>query len=89
MSFDKQAASMKREDVVDLLASHHDLRQSHAALSSRVAELTRQLEWFKQQTFGRKSERRLLDPDARQFALGEWGAAEALNRPGFSGDPII
>ena len=58
MTFDEQAATMNREDVATLL--------------SRFDEVTRQLEWFKQQLFGSKSERRLLDPEARQLALGEW-----------------
>ena len=53
---------MTREDVAALLASHDKLVQH--------------LEWFKQQLFGSKSERRLLNPDARQLALGEWGQQE-------------
>jgi len=59
MTFDEQAATMTREDVAGLLASHDRLAQ--------------QLAWLKQQLFGSKSERRLLDSDARQLALGEWG----------------
>jgi transposase len=50
---------MTRGDVAALLASHDRLAQ--------------QLAWFKQQLFGAKSERRLLGPDGRQLALGEWG----------------
>jgi len=63
MTFAEKAATMTREDVAALLASHD--------------KLTRHLEWFKQQLFGAKSERRLLDPDGRQLALGEWGQQEA------------
>jgi transposase len=59
MTFAERAATMTREDVAALLASHD--------------KLTQHLEWFKQQLFGSKSERRLLDPDGRQLALGEWG----------------
>ena len=54
---------MTREDVAGLLASHD--------------RLTQQLEWFKQQLFGSKSERRLLDSDRRQLELGEWGQKDA------------
>ncbi len=50
---------MTRKDVAALLASHD--------------RLTRHLEWFKRELFGSKSERRILDPDGRQLALGEWG----------------
>ncbi len=66
MTFDEQATTMQREDVVTMLASNFQL-------SSRVDELTRQLDWFKQQLFGEKSERRVLDADGRQLSLGEWG----------------
>lgn len=75
MKFDEQAARMKREDIVALLASRDQL-------STRVDELTRQLEWFKRQLFGSKSERRLVDPDWRQLSLGEW------IEPGKSGTEI-
>ena len=70
MSLDEQAAAMDRKDVVALLASHQEI-------TARVAELTRQLEWFKQQLFGEKSERRFLDADSRQLALGEWKSADS------------
>ncbi len=39
-------------------------------LESQVAELTRQLEWFKNQLFGQKSEKR-VDPNPHQMVLGE------------------
>ena len=61
---DEQAASLSRDEIVSLLRSKQEL-------SSRVDELTRQLDWFKRQLFGSKSERRLLSPDAHQLALGE------------------
>lgn len=68
---------MDRKDVVALLASHQKLSTAYVDITTRVAELTRQLEWFKQQLFGEKSERRFVDPDSRQLALGEWKSAEA------------
>ena len=58
MTFDEKAATMNHGDVATLLA--------------RFDEIARQLEWFKTQYFGSKSERRLLEPDGRQLALGEW-----------------
>jgi transposase len=39
----------------------HPLLQENAELKAQVQELTRQLEWFKRQLFGPKSERRLTD----------------------------
>ena len=60
---------MGEEEVAELLASHHTLKESYE-------EQSRQLEWFKRQLFGRKSERRLCDVDGRQLTLGELPAAE-------------
>jgi transposase len=59
MTFDERAATMTRKDVAALIASHDRLSQ--------------QLAWLKQQLFGSKSERRLLESGGRQLALGEWG----------------
>ncbi len=73
MTFDEQAATMKRKDVAALLASHQQFVESNQQLAARVEELTRHLEWFKQQVFGSKSERRLVESDSLQRALGEWG----------------
>ena len=70
MTFDEQAATLDRKQVAELLASRE-------AQSTEIAELRRQLEWFKQQMFGSKSERRLLDPDGRQLSLGEWKQEDA------------
>lgn len=77
MTFDEQATQLDHDEIVALLSSQHGLRQSNDALSTRVDELTRQLEWFKQQLFGSTSERRILDPDGRQLALGEWKSGDA------------
>jgi transposase len=73
MTFDEQAATMNRKDVAAMLASRQQFAESNQQLAARVEELTRHLEWLKQQVFGSKSERRLLDADRRQLALGEWG----------------
>jgi transposase len=52
-------------------------RTQIAELLARNAELTRQLDWLKRQLFGTKSERRFVDPDARQLSLGEWKQEDA------------
>ncbi|MBI5616742.1 MAG: hypothetical protein HY943_10665 [Gammaproteobacteria bacterium] len=42
-----------------------------AQIESQVRELTQQLEWFKRQLFGRKSEQRLLvDPAVQPLLIG-------------------
>lgn len=62
---------MKREEVVALLVSHEQLSALCSTLASHNQDLTRQLDWFKQQIFGQKSERRAPELDARQLTLGE------------------
>jgi len=66
MTFDERAATMTREEVAELLASHEQLTAS-------LDELRRQVEWFKRQLFGSKSDRRVVVPDGRQLFLGEAG----------------
>lgn len=57
MSHDERAQAMSKEEIVALLVAYEDIARQNA--------------WFKQQLFGQKSERRPLDPDARQLMLGE------------------
>lgn len=45
--------------------------QMLAAKSEQVTALQQQLDWFKRQLFGQKSEKRLPDPPAQQMSLGE------------------
>lgn len=46
-------------------------REQVGSLLDAVGELSRQVEWFKRQLFGQKSERRLVDPDPTQGSLGQ------------------
>jgi transposase len=70
MTLEEQAATLRPDEIIALLVSQHELRQQNA-------ELTRQVEWFKRQLFGRKSERRLREPDAQQLPLAGLLPAEA------------
>ncbi len=49
------------------------VEQSHmlASLAREVATLKHQLEWFRRQLFGSKSERRIIEAHAAQLSLGE------------------
>jgi transposase len=71
MTFDERAAAMKRDEIVALLVAHQELTDSLDHFRRRNEELTRQVEWFKRQLFGSKSERRGVGPDGRQLWLGE------------------
>ena len=55
MTWEEQAATLGPADIVALLAEN--------------ANLKRQLEWFQRQLFGRKSEKRLREPDPHQLSL--------------------
>jgi len=84
VSLDEQAAQLDRKGIVELLASRQQLTQSVADLAARNETLTRQLEWFKRQLFGPKSERRPELSEIRQSFLGEWAA----DRPNTGGPTI-
>jgi transposase len=60
----EQAARFTPEQIIELL-------RSYAALREEVSALKHQLEWFKRQLFGQKSERRILDQASGQMSLGE------------------
>lgn len=60
----EQAARWAPEQVVELV-------QEKVALQERIARLEQQLEWFRRQIFGQKSERRLIPVPAGQLHLGE------------------
>jgi transposase len=51
--------------------SHAQLLETAQSLTNTVQTLQHQLEWFKRQLFGQKSERMRVLPDARQLSLGE------------------
>jgi transposase len=57
MSHEERAAVMSQPEIVALLVSYEELKQ--------------QLDWFKRQLFGAKSERRVLPVDGQQLTLGE------------------
>jgi transposase len=62
MTLEEQAATLRPDEIVALLESQRELREQNAALQ-------RQVEWFKRQLFGRKSERRVREPDPQQLSL--------------------
>ncbi|MFQ5700156.1 MAG: IS66 family transposase [Myxococcota bacterium] len=66
---------MTREEL--LHASHATLIDLVVASQERLEEVEQQLRWFRKQLFGRKSERRILEPDPSQLCLGEGLAGES------------
>ena len=59
-----EAAQWAPERVVALAQAHEDLQR-------QVQTIQHQLEWFRRQLFGQKSEKRLVTPDPAQMYLGE------------------
>ncbi len=56
------------------------LQKQNAELSAQIQQLQKQLDWFKQQLFGQKSERRLVDMPAEQGQLfGKVTPSKALD----------
>jgi hypothetical protein len=56
MTLEEQAAALRPDEIVTLLVENADRK--------------RQVEWCTRQLFGRKSERRLREPDPQQLSLG-------------------
>jgi transposase len=70
-----EAAQWAPERVVELA-------RSHAALQREVQTIQHQLEWFRRQLFGQKSEKRPLAPHPAQLHLGEFPLPDAPEAPG-------
>lgn len=60
----EEAARLDPEQIVALV-------RSQVALREEVETLKHQLDWFKRQLFGQKSERRVVDDSSAQMSLGE------------------
>lgn len=60
----EEAAAFSPRQIVDLAGAHLTLRRE-------VEALKHQLDWFKRQIFGQKSERRIVESGSGQMSLGE------------------
>ena len=62
MTLEEQAATLRPPEILALLVQQRELQEQNA-------KLKRQVEWFQRQLFGRKSEKRLREPDPHQLSL--------------------
>lgn len=69
MSSAAKTADERDLQIVNLQADYSSLESDYTLLQQRLDEVTRQLDWFKRELFGPKSERRAVHPD--QLALFE------------------
>src|SRR5512140_227750 len=63
-----EVAALDAQQVVQMLRSQ---AATNEVLRNQIEALRAQLEWFKRQVFGQKSERYPVQPDAQQLHLGE------------------
>jgi transposase len=71
MTLEKQAASLSKEEIISLLSRNQELTERNRELLERNEEMKVELEWYKNQLFGERSEKRLAVSDPRQLSLGE------------------
>jgi hypothetical protein len=62
MTLEEQAATLRPPEILAVLVQQRELQEQNAALKRQVA-------WFRRQLFGRKSEKRLREPDPDQLSL--------------------
>jgi transposase len=67
MTVEEQVATLRPAEIAALLVENADLK--------------RQVEWFKRQLFGQKSERRLREPDPQQLSLSGLLTPPTCGRP--------
>ena len=65
-----EAAQWAPEQIVGLAQANVALQRDMDAMRLEFAALKHQLEWFRRQLFGQKSEKRVVSPDTTQMYLG-------------------
>lgn len=77
----EEAARWPAEQVVDLARERLELGRRFDAMKLEVEAMKHQLEWFRRQLFGQKSEKRINDADPHQMNLGELPVPESSPPP--------
>ena len=77
----EEAARWTAEQVVELADERVALGRQFDAMKLEVQTLKHQLDWFKRQIFGQKSEKRFLETDPHQLHLGELPVPESSPPP--------
>jgi len=81
MNLEEQAASLSHQEIIGLLVtnqlfeaektSHQKLQGEYQELKEQFTLTQQQLEWFKKQYFGQKSEKRIFEPHPEQLSFGD------------------
>ena len=77
----EEAARWTAEQVIDLARERQDLGCRFEAMTREVEAMKHQLDWFRRQLFGQKSEKRLFDAHPQQMSLGELPVPESSPPP--------
>ena len=77
----EEAAHWTAEQVIDLARERQDLGCRFEAMTREVEAMKHQLDWFRRQLFGQKSEKRLFDAHPQQMSLGELPVPESSPPP--------
>ncbi len=67
----KEAATLSLQQIAELIGSLRNREKTEALLRQEITALKQQLDWFKRQLFGQKSERRIEVGANGQMSLGE------------------
>ncbi len=68
----QEVARWSAEEVLEVVSDVSALRQRNAELQHNIESLKEQIDWFRRQIFGPKSEKRIVDADPSQLHLGQF-----------------
>ncbi|MFM7569265.1 MAG: hypothetical protein ACKO8O_11285, partial [Betaproteobacteria bacterium] len=60
------------QEVLEVVSDVSALRQRNAELQRDIESLKEQIDWFRRQVFGSRSEKRIVDADPSQLHLGQF-----------------
>lgn len=77
----EEAATLSPQQIAELIGSLRNREKTEALLRQEITALKQQLDWFKRQLFGQKSERRIELGANGQMSLGEFLTQPTLPEP--------
>ena len=81
-----EAATLTPQEIVELIGTLRRQENIETLLRQEITALKQQLDWFKRQLFGQKSERRLETGPSGQLSFGELLTPPTLSAP--PGQPV-
>ncbi len=81
-----EAVTLTPQQIVELIGALRRQENTEALLRQEITALKQQLDWFKRQIFGQKSERRIETGPNGQMSFGEFLTQPTLPEP--PGQPV-